>query len=211
MKDPKIKIVQNQPEGKQKPTLEIDTNAFKPPVKPEVYEPIKPQPKPNDQTNETEVQINNLQQQLDSLLQQQQVYQNQLESLTEELTRLEEECKQITEEQAQQQQDFISTKDDCKSISIEIERVQQELKLTPNSSVTGCTSNSPQNNLLSYLDELKAKYNKCIAGAKSTNVTTYNTVFITQIYDTNEYEGNVIVIGDDEFDDNDQLIIDCVQ
>ena len=63
MKDPKIKIVQNQPEGKQKPTLEIDTNAFKPPVKPEVYEPIKPRPKPNDQTNETESQINNLQQQ----------------------------------------------------------------------------------------------------------------------------------------------------
>ncbi len=44
----------------------------------------------------------------------------------------------------------------------------------------------------------------------ATNVTHYNTTFITQIYETNEYEGNVTVIGDPEWDDNDQLIEDCV-
>ena len=88
--------------------------------------------------------------------------------------------------------------------------VQQQLMNTPNNSVSGCTTNSEYNSLLEYLDELREKYEECIQGAEATNVTHYNTVFITQIYETNEYEGNVTVIGDDEWDDNDQLIEDCV-
>jgi hypothetical protein len=63
---------------------------------------------------------------------------------------------------------------------------------------------------LVHLENLREKYKKCIEGAVATNISTYNTVFITQIYETNEYEGNVTVIGDDEWDDNDQLIVDCV-
>ena len=31
------------------------------------------------------------------------------------------------------------------------------------------------------------------------NISNYNTVFITQIYDSNEFEGNVMVLGDDEW------------
>ena len=89
--------------------------------------------------------------------------------------------------------------------------MKQQLKLTPVSTVSGCTSNSQYNSLMEYLNELKEKYNKCVAGAQSTNVSNYNTVFITQIYNTNEYEGNVTIIGDDEFNDSDQLIEDCVQ
>jgi hypothetical protein len=39
--------------------------------------------------------------------------------------------------------------------------------------------------------------------------TIYDTLFITQIYDTNEYEGDVTVIGDDEWDKEEELINDC--
>ncbi len=31
-------------------------------------------------------------------------------------------------------------------------------------------------------------------------MSNYNTIFITQIYDSNEYEGNVVIIGDPDFD-----------
>ena len=31
-------------------------------------------------------------------------------------------------------------------------------------------------------------------------ISNYNTIFITQIYDSNEYEGNVLIWGDSDFD-----------
>jgi hypothetical protein len=37
----------------------------------------------------------------------------------------------------------------------------------------------------------------------------YDTIFITQIYDTNEYEGDITVIGDDEWNKREELIYDC--
>jgi chromosome segregation ATPase len=59
-----------------------------------------------------------------------------------------------------------------------------------------------------YLFILTNEYKKCI---RSTNMhmTTYNTVFITQIYSSNEFEGNVMVFGDDEWVVDDQLLKDC--
>ena len=200
MKDPKIKIIQNSPEGKQKPPLEVDTNAI-------------PKPNPTTPTNNSsnQAQITALQNQYNSLVNQKEVYTNELDLLNQQLQQLKDDCEELAAQQAQQQQQFISTKDDCNSLSIEIEAVQQQLKLIPPSTVSGCTTNSSYNSLLAYLNELKEKYNNCITGAQSTNVTQYNTVFITQIYNTNEYEGNVTVIGDDEWDDNNQLINDCIQ
>ena len=209
MKNPKIKIIQNLPEGKPKPTYEVDTNAFPKPIKPISDKPINTKPNLEDNINQQE--IDNLVEQYNNLISQKEVYLNQLGNLTTQLNDLVVECDEINAQASQQQQDFISTTNDCSSLSIEIEAVQQQLKLTPLSTVSGCTSNSQYNSLMEYLNELKEKYNKCVAGAQSTNVSHYNTVFITQIYNTNEYEGNVTVIGDDEFNDSDQLIEDCVQ
>ena len=65
-----------------------------------------------------------------------------------------------------------------------------------------------------YISILKSEYKKCMAGA-SMNVSYYDKAFITQIYQTNEYEGNVIVYGDDEWDEvngsfyNTELIHEC--
>jgi hypothetical protein len=155
-------------------------------------------------------QLQSLTEQLNILVGEETGLSQQILNLNTQLGELEIECKALVAAQVQEQQEFIDTKNDCSSLSIEIEMVQQQLMNTPNNSVSGCTTNSEYNSLLEYLDELREKYEECIQGAVATNVTHYNTTFITQIYETNEYEGNVTVIGDPEWDDNDQLIEDCV-
>lgn len=155
-------------------------------------------------------QLQSLTGQLSILVDEETGLNQQILNLNTQLSDLEIECEAIVASQVQEQQEFINTTNDCSSLSIEIEMVQQQLMNTPNNSVSGCTTNSEYNSLLEYLDELREQYEECIQGAEATNVTHYNTVFITQIYETNEYEGNVTVIGDDEWDDNDQLIEDCV-
>jgi predicted RNase H-like nuclease (RuvC/YqgF family) len=165
---------------------------------------------PNPQLEQLTTQLQTLTNQLNILTQTESSLNQQIGDLNEQLTLLQKQCEEIAAAQLQAEQDFQSTKNDCNSLSVEIEMVQQQLINTPNNSVSGCTSNSEYNSLLAYLETLKQKYKSCIEGAVSTNISTYNTVFITQIYETNEYEGNVTVIGDNEWDDNDQLIVDCV-
>ena len=166
--------------------------------------------KPNPQLEQLTTQLQSLVNQLDILTQTETSLNQQIGDLDEKLVSLQKECEELAAQQLQAEQDFQSTKNDCYSLSVEIEMVQQQLINTPNNSISGCTSNSEYNSLLVHLENLREKYKKCIEGAVATNISTYNTVFITQIYETNEYEGNVTVIGDDEWDDNDQLIVDCV-
>ena len=64
-----------------------------------------------------------------------------------------------------------------------------------------------------YIAGLKDKYKKCISKTK-TQISNYDTIFITQMYDSNEYEGNVTIIGDEEWEEggpfyNNSLIYDC--
>jgi hypothetical protein len=181
----------------------------------DVKPPTSPVSGGNGQTSNTQLdqlitQLQSLTNQLNILTQTETSLTQQITDLNEQLILLEKQCEELAAQQVQAEQDFQSTKNDCYSLSVEIEMVQQQLMNTPNNSISGCTSNSEYTSLLAYLESLREKYKKCIEGAVSTNISTYNTVFITQIYETNEYEGNVTVIGDDEWDDNDQLIVDCV-
>jgi hypothetical protein len=64
--------------------------------------------------------------------------------------------------------------------------------------------------------ELKEKIQECEEKTKADNIisgyypaTQHNKVFITQIYDTNEYEGDITVVGDSEWDKEQELINDC--
>tara|TARA_B100000575_G_scaffold282779_1_gene274881 strand:+ start:308 stop:1069 length:762 start_codon:yes stop_codon:yes gene_type:complete len=166
-------------------------------------------PTTNPQLGQLTTQLEALTGQLNILVESETTLNQQILDLNEQLTALQKECEELTALQIQAQQDFNSTINNCYSLSVEIEMVQQQLINTPNNSVSGCTTNSEYNNLLSYLAELKESYKECTQGAEATNITHYNTVFITQIYETNEYEGNVTVIGDNEWNDNDQLISDC--
>jgi len=50
-----------------------------------------------------------------------------------------------------------------------------------------------------FIAGLRNKYYKCVRES-NTLISNYNTIFLTQIYDSNEYEGNVTIIGDPDFD-----------
>ena len=157
-------------------------------------------------------QLNNLQTQLSVINKSEKDLNNQINKLKEELVVKNSECIELAEKEKLSQQNFVDSKNDCYSLSVEIEMIQQQLINLENNSVSsGCTSNSEYNSLLQYLNVLKEKYKKCRENATATNITTYNTAFITQIYETNEYEGNVTVVGDNEWDQDDQLIIDCLE
>ena len=60
---------------------------------------------------------------------------------------------------------------------------------------------------------MKSDYERCVRKS-NTQISYYDTAFITSIYNSNEYEGTVTVIGDPEWEDggyfyNSELIHDC--
>jgi len=62
------------------------------------------------------------------------------------------------------------------------------------------------NRQLDYIAELHAEYLAC--KRKNTIKTEYNRMFITQMYDSNEYEGDISVF-DKDWNKDDELIHDC--
>ena len=62
------------------------------------------------------------------------------------------------------------------------------------------------NRQLDYIAELHAEYMAC--KRKNTIKTEYNRMFITQMYDSNEYEGDISVF-DKDWNKDDELIHDC--
>ncbi len=106
------------------------------------------------------------------------------------------------------QQLYLQTQQSCSDLARRIAVAEEKLtvEMTPNT-----VQYEKQKN---YISILKSEYKKCMAGA-SMNVSYYDKAFITQIYQTNEYEGNVIVYGDDEWDEvngsfyNTELIHEC--
>ena len=94
----------------------------------------------------------------------------------------------------------------CSGITETLTKAQEDLvKYTPNT-----TEYERQRN---YISSLKNEYNKCIRKS-NTLISDYNTVFITQKYDSNEYEGNVTILGDSDWEEggpfyNKELIHNC--
>lgn len=76
----------------------------------------------------------------------------------------------------------------------------------------GTTAYEKQRN---YISILKDRYDKCVLQSNAL-VSKYDQVFITQIFDTNEYEGNVTIIGDKDWEIggpfyNEEMIHNCTQ
>ena len=160
-------------------------------------------------------QLDGLTDQLKDLFGTENIINKEIDELNEKITSLTQECDELTAKQVEEQKEFNNTKNNCFSLSVEIDMVQQQLINTPdNTGGSGCTTNSEYNSLLSYLEVLKNKYRLCVEGAVATNVSKYNTVFITQIYNTNEYEGNVMITGDPDWSSNgvfynEELVHNC--
>ena len=144
----------------------------------------------------TEEEINNLNTQL-------LYYQEQLQQINSEILAKENECSDIQANLEIQIAEMNAQLANCDTFSNQIQNAEEELLLLE-------VGTSPYTSKVNYIKELTEKYEKCVRLA-STNVINYNTVFITQTYNTNEYEGNVTVYGDDEWNETQELIrdIDC--
>ena len=110
------------------------------------------------------------------------------------------------EKYIKQQNDFVTKYMSCSGITSVLKTAQEDLsKYTP-----GTTNYEKQRNYISILND---KYDKCVRQGNIL-ISDYNKVFITQIYDTNEYEGNVTIIGDPDWEEdgpfyNKELIHNC--
>ena len=106
----------------------------------------------------------------------------------------------------EQQNNFDKNFMSCSGLSQTLKTAEDNLT----NYVPGTTSYERQRN---FIASIKDKYYRCVRKS-NVLVTDYDTVFITQIYDTNEYEGNVNIIGDVDWSvrgpfNNKELIHNC--
>jgi len=104
----------------------------------------------------------------------------------------------------------VSTKNDeivnnitsqCEPITVQI--TEEEEKLT--TLTEGTLSYQRQKD---WVNVLRNRYQNCVRKQKASQ-TQYNTIFITQMMDSNEYEGDVSVFGDPEWESCVELIHEC--
>jgi len=148
----------------------------------------------------------NLQTQIDSVTAQITLLTNNLTNLETQLNDL---YTNLSNEETQyilQQKNYYSNFTSCSGITETLVLAESNL----NNFIPGTTLYERQRN---YIAILRDKVNKCVR-ISNTLISDYNTVFITQIYDTNEYEGNVTILGDPDWEDggyfyNQELIHNC--
>jgi hypothetical protein len=130
----------------------------------------------------------------------------QLSTLNQESIDLNNELTELELEYLQQQKNYYMNFMSCTGITQTLIKAEQNLS----GFTQGTTSYERQRNFIAVLRD---KYTKCVRQS-NTLISDYNTVFITQIYDSNEYEGNVTIIGDPDWEDggpfyNQELIHNC--
>jgi uncharacterized coiled-coil protein SlyX len=131
---------------------------------------------------------------------------NLITQLNTQLTDLLSNLEQLETEYIEQQNNYLNNFMSCSGITQSLIQAQNNLSnFTP-----GTTSYERQRN---FIAGLRNKYDKCVRKA-NTLISDYNTVFITQIYDSNEYEGNVTILGDPDWEEggpfyNQELIHNC--
>lgn len=112
------------------------------------------------------------------------------------------ECENIKQTYQNKKDTLNKLSNSCEDIAQQITFEEEKLKTN---FVEGTVSYLNQMDLIF---ELKSKYNNC-KNKNNINITKYNVMFITQMYDSNEYEGDVNVYGNDEWDSDSELLHDC--
>ena len=106
-----------------------------------------------------------------------------------------------------QQQDYYTKFLTCSGLTQSLVNAQQDLlNFTP-----GTTNYERQRN---FIANVRSNLSKCVRKSYMLKTRGEGKVFITQIYDTNEYEGNVVILGDSDWDPdgpfyNTELIHNC--
>jgi len=107
-----------------------------------------------------------------------------------------------------QQQDYYSKFLSCSGLTESLVNAQNDLV----NFVPGTTNYERQRN---FIANVRSNLNKCIRKSYMLKTRGDGKAFITQIYDTNEYEGNVVILGDPDWDPdgpfyNTELIHNCI-
>jgi len=137
-----------------------------------------------------------------------------LNNITSDLNLKLEELKTKQEEASNNEGTFANVISNCQTISNTLTTAQQDLQ---DQYIVGTLAYEKQR---SYIAGLKNEYERCVR-RYNTQLSYYDTAFITSIYNSNEYEGTVTVIGDPEWEQgnaaqapgpfyNSELIHDCV-
>jgi hypothetical protein len=148
----------------------------------------------------------NLQTQIDTVTAQITLLTNNLNNLQTQLNTLFTNLSTEETKYLLQQQNYYSNFMSCSGLTESLVTAENNL----NNFIPGTTLYERQRN---YIAILRDKVNKCVR-TSNTLISDYNKVFITQIYDTNEYEGNVTILGDPDWEDggyfyNQELIHNC--
>ena len=113
---------------------------------------------------------------------------------------------QLQQEYLKQESNYYDKYTSCSGLTVSLVNAQNNLI----NFVPGTTAYERQRD---FIATLKSKVNKCVRKSNLL-VSNYNTVFITQIYDTNEYEGNITIGFDPDWEEggdfyNKELIHNC--
>jgi hypothetical protein len=148
----------------------------------------------------------NLQDQINQVIKDRDILQTQLITFNQELSLLFEMLRDSEREFLSQQENYVNNFMSCSGLSQTLTIAQNNL----NNFIPGTTSYERQRN---FISGIRSKYESCVRKSNKL-VSDYNTVFITQIYDSNEYEGNITILGDPDWDEggpfyNTELIHNC--
>ena len=124
-----------------------------------------------------------------------------LKEFESDLAKQKEECESI-EETASENQSASSELNNCDDIAKQLNEEEEKLK---NIIPVGTQSYLQKK---AFVDTLRIRYESC-KRKSNINITQYTTMFITQIYDSNEYEGDVNVFGDPDWDSDVELLHAC--
>jgi len=116
----------------------------------------------------------------------------QLNDLQQELIDLKNELVSVEEQYLKQQENFYLNFTSCSGITQSLVNAENNLS----GFTQGTVSYERQRN---FIAGLRDRYFKCIR-QNNTLISNYNTIFLTQIYDSNEYEGNVEIFGDEDWE-----------
>jgi hypothetical protein len=134
----------------------------------------------------------NLQTLIDNQQNQIDILNSESETLNQQLIVLNNDLETLENEYLEQQENYTMNFMSCSGITQNLINAQNNLS----GFTQGTTAYETQRN---FIAGLRDKYNKCIRKSNKL-ISNYNTIFITQIYDSNEYEGNVLIWGDSDFD-----------
>ena len=108
----------------------------------------------------------------------------------------------LTEEVLTKDGDIVVVENSCGNIAKQLNEEEEKLK---NNYDVGTLSYSRKK---AFVDTLRIRYESC-KRKSNIDITQYNTMFITQTYDSNEYEGDVNVFGDSDWDSDVELLHAC--